>query len=110
MVKDYNETLYPEGSIEFVNEFFKNNLTNYMLVKTNFHAGYWWIEYKCKNDDLTIVFDGDIGGHFTIYIYIAESKYSLWQYDRSVSNASKSNKKDILYQLKILKQFIQGIS
>jgi hypothetical protein len=109
MVENYSETLYPKDCIYLVSMFFKENLANYVQIKTTSHAGYWWIEYKHENNNLTIIFDGDISGHFTIYIYIVESKYGLWQYDRRVNSASKSNKKNILYQLNVLKQFLDGI-
>jgi hypothetical protein len=67
------------------------------------YTGYWWIEYG--NKETRIYFDGDIGGHFYIYVHIDNEKFGLWQFDRSVNNYSKSTKKNIIYQLEVLIKF-----
>ena len=105
MVK--NEKLSPGDSVSFVELFFLEQLKCYILKKKGDYTGYWWIEYEDEKKNVVIYFDGDIGGHFTIYI--CRTKYSLWQYNRSVNNYTESTSKNILYQLSILKQFLNEV-
>lgn len=105
-----NKFLYPIDCINIVAGYFETNLGIYQLVKDGHYTGYWWVEYQNEKEDILICFDGDIGGHFAIYIYIYGTKYSLWQYDKCVNGVTKSTKENILYQLNILKQFLNGLT
>ena len=107
MVK--NEKLNPNDSVSVVEFFFLEQVRHYNLEKKGVYTGYWWIEYEDEKKNITINFDGDIGGHFHVYISMYGTKYSLWQYNRSVNNYTESTNENILYQLKILKQFIDEI-
>ena len=104
MVKD--TFIYPQSCIDIVTKFFFDNFQNFEIEKKGYYTGYWWIEYKDERKKIVIDFDGDIGGHFCIYIYISDTKYSLWQYDRSVNEATLSTEKNIVYQLNVLKRFL----
>jgi hypothetical protein len=101
-------TLDPQDCVSLVVNYFKKNLPNYKLVKEGSYAGYWWVEYINSNDDekSRIYFDGDIGGGFMVKIFIDNTEYSLWQFDKSVNNAVNSSEKNITYQLEVLKRFL----
>jgi hypothetical protein len=100
-----NQSLNPLESIYLVEKYFEENFNGYILLKKTNYTGYWWVEYS--NDlGIRICFDGDIGGHFSVKIFIAETEYSLWQFDRSVNNRTKSTNENILYQLEIIKRFL----
>jgi hypothetical protein len=88
--------------IEFIKDFFSNNLSNYKIERIDSHGPYWYISFVL--DEIKIIIDGDIGFGITIELY--DSKYELWQYDKSVVNAMKTNKENILYQLNVLKSFL----
>ena len=100
-----NQILNPLECISTVQSYFDLNFEKYKLLKKISYTGYWWIEYS-NNEGVKICFDGDIGSHFSIKIFIENTEYPLWQFDRSVNNATKSTKKNILYQLEILKRFL----
>ena len=107
MVKD--TFIYPQNCIDIVTKVFFDNFQNFKIEKKGYYTGYWWIEYKNEQDKIVIDFDGDIGGHFCIYIYISGTKYSLWQYDKNVNKATLSIEKNILYQLNVLKRFLNEV-
>ena len=100
-----NQALNPLDSIGLVEQYFENNFKEYILLKKTNYTGYWWIEYF-NGLDTKVCFDGDIGGHFSIKIIIGDTENYLWQFDRSVNNATKSTSKNILYQLDTLKRFL----
>ncbi|MDR3048131.1 MAG: hypothetical protein LBU51_11105 [Bacteroidales bacterium] len=87
---------------DIVKSFFDEKLSAYLLNNEWIHSPYWHIEYV--KDNIKIVIDGDRG--FYIYIYIYDTKYSLWQYDRSVNEKAFSIKNNLLYQLNVLKRFL----
>jgi len=101
-----NPKIAPSQSIELVENYFSANFKEFNLLKKNHYTGYWWVEYINTSGDVRVVFDGDIGGHFSVKIFIADTEYSLWRFDRSVNKATLSTKENILYQLGILKKFI----
>ena len=90
---------------EIVKSFFKENLPCFSLNVEWVHAPYWHIEFAY--DSIKIEIDGDMG--YNIYIYIYDTRYSLWQYDKSVNNCVTSTEENILYQLQVLKRFIDEI-
>ena len=66
------------------------------------HTRLWGITYSFKN--LKICISGDVG--YSVTVNIAGKDFPLWQYDRTVNNAMKTNKINILWQLKVLKRFL----
>ena len=105
MVKSLN----PQNCINVVVDYFNANLVSFNLIKSSYYTGYWWLEYANNEQNLIIYFDGDIGGHFYVKLNIFKSQYHLWQYDRSVNQRSKSTEENILYQLKILDNFLKSL-
>lgn len=104
------ERLDPSNSISFVKEYFTKNFPKYKLSKEGIHMGYWWIEYYDDTNNLKVYFDGDIGGHFYIKIYLKEDEYFLWQYDKKVNEMTKTTGQNLLNQLKVLNQFLTNNS
>jgi hypothetical protein len=105
MVND-NLYLYPQNCVSLVIQLFSKEFPDFKLTKNGCYTGYWWIEYKNDKEDIVIYFDGDIGHHFSINIIIANTKYSLWQFNKDVNKATLSTEKNILYQIGILKRFL----
>lgn len=101
-----NHKLNPEDCINIVQSYFEKNFSKFTLIKKGIYLGYWWLEYDLKQDNIIIYFDGDIGGHFSIKIYINNEEYSLWQFDKSVNKKTFSSNENIIYQLEILKAFL----
>lgn len=103
MVND--EALNPLDCILIVEEYFKRRFKGYVLLNKTNYTGYWWVEYY-NGSDMKIYFDGDVGGHFSIKIFIGDTENYLWQFDHSVNKATLSTRKNIIYQLDILKRFL----
>ncbi|MGB4774260.1 MAG: hypothetical protein WBP45_03740 [Daejeonella sp.] len=97
-----NETTWADEMNAIVISFFEKEIHDFFLEDKISHSPYWGVRYKKKN--IAIEIGGDIG--FYTNIYIDQTKYPLWQYDRSVNNFLDTNKKNILYQLEVLKRFI----
>ena len=100
--------LEPQDCLRLVDQYFKREFKNFKLIKSTSYTGYGWLEYQNENN-LRICFDGDIGGHFYVKIIIEKEELELWQYNRSVNNVSQSTKENILYQLSILKSFLENM-
>jgi hypothetical protein len=105
MVKE-ETLLYPQDCVSLVIKFFSQELVNFKLTKSGNYMGYWWVEYKDEEKDIIIYFDGDIGHHFCISIIIANTKYFLWQFNKSVNHMTLSTKTNIECQLSILRKFL----
>lgn len=69
------------------------------------HYPFFHVEFCLKN--MCVVIDGDIS--FDVEIIIDDTKYKLWQYDRIVINYMKTTKKNIIFQLNVLKRFSEGL-
>lgn len=93
---------FSESNIQTVKDFFKKNLLQFHLLSEACHGPNW--EVRFANDEIEVKISGDIG--FSIELFINNSKYDLWQFDRSVNKAMETNKENILYQLNILKKFL----
>lgn len=100
-----NQKLDPLECLFLVEKYFKENFSEVELIEKGSYTGYWWVEYF-KELDIRICFNGDIGGHFSVKVLISDKEYSLWQFDRSVNNRTKSTNENILYQLSVLKSFL----
>ena len=101
-----NQKLNPSECVSLVINYFQNNFLEFKLTKEGSYTGYWWVEYSNEDEKSLVYFDGDIGGGFSVKIFIDDTEYSLWQFDRSVNNATESNSKNIIYQLNVLKRFL----
>lgn len=88
---------------EIVKDYFQNNFPDFILVEETAHGPYWGVKYV-KND-LIINVKGDIGFH--IEIIIDGNSYDLWRYERSVNNHLKTSSENILFQLSVLKSFLE---
>ncbi len=99
-----NIGILPVDAISIIKQYFNEKLPSFSIKEEHFYTGYWVVKFI--NQEMGVFFDGDIGGVFSIYVIIGEKEYPLWQYDRSVNNAMKTNRKNILYQLEVLKRFL----
>ncbi len=97
MVKSFSGS-----NISLVISYFKDNLPHYRVIAETSHKPNWAV--RLAKDNIEINVSGDIG--FSIEIFIDKTKYELWQYDRSVNEAMKTNERNILYQLNVLKNFL----
>lgn len=98
-------TTFSNSNIQLVKRYLKDNLPNYSIVSESAHGPNWAIKFT--KDNIEIEVSGDIS--FLIKIIIDKTKYDLWQYDRSVNNAMKTNDENITYQLNVLKRFLSEI-
>lgn len=88
--------------IELIKNYFETNLPNYKLFEVIDHAPYWGLQFK--NNLIAININGDSG--FSITIKLNTTEYQLWQYDRRVNNAMKTNIINLTFQLKVLNEFL----
>ncbi len=101
-----NNILNSEDSLSFVKQILDKELKDYKETKSGFYAGNWWINIENKEENILVQFEGDMGYNFSIYIYIDGKKFPLWQYDRKVINATETTKKNLSFQIGILKDFL----
>ena len=98
-----------EGSMvdihNIIKDFFKENLCNFSLTNESLYFRYWNVTYVYK--EITIKIDEEIG--IMIGVFIENTQYSLWQYDRSIITKSGKTEEEILYQLNTLKRFLDEI-
>lgn len=90
---------------EIIKDYFSKHLPMFKLEQESSHCPYWEISFGFNNVKVKIF--GDIGFEITIFLF--GSQYSLWQFDRNVNNAMNTTKENILYQLTILKSFLDNI-
>jgi hypothetical protein len=88
-----------------VEDFFKRNFPQIRVLKKYAQSPYWYIIFEYEY--IKVEIDGDIG--FSIDIFIEDSKYPLWQYDRSIVNNMKTTDENILYQLHVIKRFLNDV-
>lgn len=101
MVKSFSNS-----NIELITRYFRDNLPRYRVIHESSHGPHWTVKFAKGEVEINV--SGDIG--FSIEILIDGTKYDLWQYDRSVNEAMKTNDKNILYQLDVLKRFLSETS
>lgn len=104
MVSRENLPLQSTDSILLIESFFKKNFPQFDLKDKGHYTAYWWLEYS--KEPVKIYFNGDERSGFSIDISIDGTKYSLWQYDKGVNKAGDATEKNILYQLEVLKRFL----
>lgn len=92
--------------ISFIKRFFEDNVSDFKLVTESFHGPFWHIEYS-KNE-IKVTISGDIG--FQVVVDFYGTKYSLWQYDYSVSLKGKTSIENIDYQLNILRNLLYDLN
>jgi hypothetical protein len=88
-----------------IKDFFKENLSHFSLTTEYSYFRYWSITYTYQN--LKIQINEEIG--IIVKILIDETPYDLWQYDRNVNGKGDTSKENILYQLNVLKSFLNEI-
>jgi hypothetical protein len=96
------ENSWSHSNTDIVKNYFKNNFPQFQMLTETFYGPYWGVKFS--NEEIVINVSGDIG--FSIEITIGDSKFQLWQYDRAVNNVMKTTEENILYQLKVLKRFL----
>ncbi|GAB6013002.1 hypothetical protein [Viscerimonas tarda] len=90
---------------EIIKDFFKEKLPYFSLITEHSYFRYWNVTYV--HGCLKIRINEEIG--IMIDVFINDTKYPLWQYDRSVIDKSDRTENDVLYQLNILKRFIDEV-
>jgi hypothetical protein len=98
-----NIGILPANVVALIENYFAEKIKSFTLTNKNHYGPFWHIEFSFQH--IQIIIDGDYLA-FGIDILIGGSKSSLWQYDRSVNNAMKTNQKNILYQLSVLERFL----
>jgi hypothetical protein len=96
---------WKEETNDIVKSFFMENLSSFSLTNDGSYAPHWIVEYV--SNEILVRIGGDVG--FSIDIYIYGSKYSLWQYDRSVNQYITTSVENIQYQLNVLKRFLNEV-
>lgn len=99
---DFKEYLSNDSLRNIIVQYFNENLPSYILHNSYDNGRYFGMTF-C-NEDINIDISKEIG--FWINIVIESKEYGLWQYDRRVNNFSEPTKKNVLFQLNILKEFL----
>jgi len=100
-IKNPKRIVISEDAIVIIQNYFKLNLSKFMLISKNHNGPFWCIKFS--NDEVKIKIEGDAG--FTAKIIIEETEYPLWQFNREVGNKTETNYENILFILDILKDF-----
>ncbi len=90
-----------------IKQYIDANFEQAIISESKTHGPFFYTEFK--TGEIRVEIQGDIGG-FEVKIFIESEKFSLWQYDRSVNEAMKTNDKNIQYQLDVLKRFLAETS
>ncbi|GHS86950.1 hypothetical protein FACS1894201_08050 [Bacteroidia bacterium] len=85
--------------------FFLENFPQFE-IRNKYAYGIYW-ELLFAYEYVKIKIGGDWG--FGIELEIDSSKYDLWRYDRSVSAKTKTTEVNIMYQLNVLKRFLNEV-
>jgi hypothetical protein len=108
MVDDYFDNsdirILPKEAIRLIKEYFNNNMPKYLLKNEYLHSPYWSIAFS--NNEINILIEGDVG--FNAKISIEKTDFPLWQFDRRVANTTKTNSKNILFVLDVIKVFSEN--
>ena len=97
MVNTYNE---------IIKNYFKNRFPQFVVIFETSYSMYWGVKLKYRVTEIDV--SGDIGG-FSVNVIIDNSKFPLWQYDRSVNDAMETSEVNIFYQLDVLRRFLTEI-
>lgn len=93
---------FSESNNAIVKGYFKDNFPLFQIIFEISHGAYWGV--KLSNNEIEIKVSGDIG--FSVEVFIDNCKFELWQFDRSVNQAMKTNKENIIFQLEVLGHFL----
>jgi hypothetical protein len=93
------------SNCDIVKDFSKKYLPQFSLIQEYTYSPYWTMIYAYEYIKITI--HGEIG--VSIDVFIEDSNYPLWQYDRSVLNKFATIEEEILYQLNVLKRFLNEV-
>ncbi len=97
--------ILPKDAVNLIKQFFETNLSMCNLIEEYSHSPFWKVKYVYN--DIEIEIEGDIG--FNVEIIIDKKEYPLWQYNREVINATKTNSKNILFVLGVIGDFIKDL-
>ena len=100
MVKSFSGS-----NIDLIKKYFVEHLPGYQVISENSRGPHWAI--KLAKNEIEIDVSGDIG--FSVGVSIDNTRYDLWQYDKSVNQAMKTTDKNILYQLDVLTRFLSKV-
>lgn len=92
------------------NEAFEETLLLYAREKLNLLLTDKWVKlpfwhFEFLYNDIKIIIDGDRA--FDISLIIDGTKFYLFQYDRTVIKYNLTNTKNLVYQLDVLKKFLE---
>ena len=90
---------------DIVEVFFEQNLPNFSLVSKYVYSPYWSVIFELPC--ITIKIGGDLG--FSIELLIENTEFHMWQYDRTVNNKMTTSEENVIYQLNILKRFLNEV-
>jgi hypothetical protein len=99
---DHTNYLSNDSLLNIIIQYFNENLPSYILQNSYDNGRYFGITFS--NGDININISKEIG--FWINIVIKSKEYGLWQYDRIVNDFSEPTKENVLFQLNILKDFL----
>jgi hypothetical protein len=105
MVNHNAKELYGKKAIEFVKQYLDKNLPwAEFESEYNDPSGYWGVKYFYQGAYFSL--DSDRGG-LECNIIIDNKKFPLWQFDRKVVPATKSNDKCIITNLDTVIKFFE---
>lgn len=107
MVEEYFDNsdirILPKEAMNLIKNYFESNMPKYLLKNEYVHSPYWSILFS--HNEINILIEGDVG--FNVKISIENTDFPLWQFDRRVSNTTKTNSKNILFVLNTIKRFLR---
>jgi len=101
------ESIMVSTNIQLIKEFVKTELPSFSVLSENAYSMYW--EIILTNNQIEVKVSGDAGG-FSISVFIQNTQYPLWQYDRKVNDMAITKDENILSQLKVLKRLIKELN
>ena len=100
---EYTNYLSNEEISRYIIIYFKANFKKFRLISSSDNGRYF--EMNFSDENIGILIKKEVG--FWIEIVIDNTEYELWRFDKSVNNYTECTKQNILYQLSVLKSFLQ---
>jgi hypothetical protein len=99
------ERTWAEANCKIVELFFIENFPQFSISNKYAYSPYW--EITLVYQEIKVTIGGDIG--FSVDVFIEDSGYAIYQYDKSVVEKMKTTDDNILYQLNVLKRFLNDV-
>jgi hypothetical protein len=99
-----DKILHPEKIIEKIKNHFSINLPNFKMTSESCSPPYW--EITLEENNIMIQFSGDLG--IESKVVIDNSKYNLWEYDKSLANQNRSSEENIDKHLIAFQKFLKS--